>query len=282
MKLRRNPIPLSLLIACFVPISFARTDTLEHVADLAEGRPGRYDDATELLSSTSTIVALASKATVVAKDGAEKTKVSSNTKPIDGKDGRPHEGPFVETAAQRDRKKAKESGDDEELPTTGKKPGPKDAGDTDGRSGPLPESNDGVMDDPARQGPKEGTTGTEGGISEKSRQRQGSLGGEAPEKIPEEPKEVPPLPHSEEKKLSPSDAKDSKAKSTIEMTKGKDGDENAEKKSTAELGGLTVRQQMDIDSIEADESRNPKTFPRSPTTYLTRLQTAVARKILWK
>ena len=87
--------------------------------------------------------------------------------PIDGKDGRPHTGPFVETSAERDRKKAKESGDDDKLSSSEKplsKPIP---------SG-TPDTNDGVMDDPNRKGPKEGTRGTEGGISEKSREKEGT------------------------------------------------------------------------------------------------------------
>ena len=49
---------------------------------------------------------------------------------------------------------------------------------------PIPESNDGVMDDKNRVGPKQGTTGTEGGVSGKS-----SSSLEA--KVPYAPKEAP-------------------------------------------------------------------------------------------
>ena len=53
---------------------------------------------------------------------------------------------------------------------------------------PLPLSNDGVTDDPNRVSPKEGTRGTEGGVSEKSKDN-----GKLPtEKVPETPKEAPP------------------------------------------------------------------------------------------
>ncbi|KAL1959654.1 hypothetical protein VTO42DRAFT_1689 [Malbranchea cinnamomea] len=112
--------------------------------------------------------------------------------PVDGNDGRPHTGPFVETSAERDRKKAQGTSRDVDLPKSddlSKHIGP------DGKL--IPTSNDGVMDDKNRLGPKEGTRGTEGGISEKTRSRQ--LG---EEKTPDPPKEAPPLPHSEQQKIA--------------------------------------------------------------------------------
>lgn len=109
--------------------------------------------------------------------------------PVDGKDGRPHSGPFIETSAERDRKKALDAPDElSEHTEHTEHIGP------DGTV--IPTSNDGVMDDPNRPGPKEGTRGTEGGITEKA--KSGQLGGE---KTPDPPKEVPPLPHSEQQKI---------------------------------------------------------------------------------
>lgn len=111
--------------------------------------------------------------------------------PVDGKDGKPHAGPWVETNADRDRKKAKEM--DGTVKVT------KLDTQTMNRLGSgvsLPDSNDGVMDDPNRLGPKDGTRGTEGGVSEKSKGT--NL---VTEKFPETPKEAPPLPHSEQEKL---------------------------------------------------------------------------------
>lgn len=97
----------------------------------------------------------------------------------------------METNAERDRKKADDTSgidstltDDEGVDHTG----------PDGKV--IPTSNDGVMDDRNRPGPKEGTRGVEGGISEKT--RDGQLGDD---RIPEPPKEVPPLPHSEQQKI---------------------------------------------------------------------------------
>lgn len=113
--------------------------------------------------------------------------VGTKDAPFDGKDGMPHAGPWIETAAERDRKKLKEAGEDPLVEPV--------ADDTKEQFGPkhiIPESNNGVMDDPNRSGPKEGTRGTEGGVSEKL--KTGRFG---QDKFPATPKERPPLPHSE-------------------------------------------------------------------------------------
>ena len=152
---------------------------------------------------------------------AHDTALRAKDAPIDGKDGRPHTGPFVETSAERDRKKAKEIGNDKEL-SSNEKPltNPIPSG--------TPDTNDGVMDDPYRKGPKEGTRGTEGGISEKSREKEGQLAsiGEEGKKV-DPPKEAPPLPHSEQEEVGTIETAD---------TGADDGDRQKEK----ELGGLEV------------------------------------------
>lgn len=163
--------------------------------------------------------------------------LQANDAPIDGKDGRPHTGPFVETSAERDRKKAKGSGDGEKT-AAGEKPPvkgklPEDA----------PETNDGVMDDPYRTGPKEGTRGTEGGISEKSRDKEGSLAAIGAEegKKPDPPKEAPPLPHSEQEKVSTKDSgKKGTAAALDDGEKSKDKPKDKSKDKPKELGGLEV------------------------------------------
>lgn len=71
--------------------------------------------------------------------------------------------------------------------------------------GDIPEKNDGVMDDENRLLPKKGTTGTEGGISEKVKDKDLKK----TENKPQPPKEAPPLPESEEKK-KPMVSKDGK------------------------------------------------------------------------
>ena len=154
------------------------------------------------------------------------TALRAKDVPIDGKDGRPHTGPFVETSAERDRKKAKEKGNDKKL-SAGEKP----------LSNPIPsgtpDTNDGVMDDPYRKGPKEGTRGTEGGISEKSREKEGQLASIGDEgKKPDPPKEVPPLPHSEQEEVGTTDP----SKKTADA-----GTDDGDKQKEKELGGLEVK-----------------------------------------
>lgn len=130
-----------------------------------------------------------------AAGSAQANPVGTKDAPIDGKDGKPHAGPFIETAAERDRKKAKGSSDEEPvvtLPTGAAK-----------EQADLRPSNDGVMDDPNRTGPKDGTRGTEGGVSEKSKE---TKVGE--EKRPDSPKEAPPLPHSEQEMMKDRDDKE--------------------------------------------------------------------------
>jgi hypothetical protein len=120
--------------------------------------------------------------------------------PVDGKDGRPHAGPWVETNAERDRKSNKGS-DDIDLVSTKydlKIPSSEHLGTGEGQV--IPHSNGGVMDDPDRAGPKAGTRGTEGGVSEKGKDSQFNA-----EKVPGSPKEAPPLPHSEKQKQPDSD-----------------------------------------------------------------------------
>ena len=136
-----------------------------------------------------------------AVDGLAAPKVSpkgTQDAPVDGKDGRPHAGPWVETSAERDRKKTGTAKTEEQADTKSTEHlGP------DGK--PIPHSNDGVMDDPHRTGPKEGTRGTEGGVSEKQK------GSTTPgEKVPDSPKEAPPLPHSEQQKAPASEDKEGK------------------------------------------------------------------------
>ncbi|MCJ1231755.1 hypothetical protein MMC12_008434 [Toensbergia leucococca] len=221
MRLRHRPSPLFLLLIPSFSSTFA-IKSPDQVEALAEGKQlGRYG---QILEPTPSLASTIPKANPNSAYG--KTKDA----PVDGKDGRPHEGPFIETAAERDRKKAKESGEEEAV-TPGKKPQPKDQGKgasyTDGWK--MPESNDGVMDDPNRPGPKEGTRGTEGGISEKNKAQDGQLGSKS-EKKPDSPKEAPPLPHSEQEKLGQSDGKDSSKKSS---------EGNAEEsEKPKELGGL--------------------------------------------
>lgn len=123
--------------------------------------------------------------------------VPTKDAPVDGKDGKPHLGPFVETDG------ARSVGDQELPPLEGR---PDDYTVIDGKV--IPQTNDGVMFDKNRDHPQEGTTGTEGGVSEKERVRKAQEGvsGERLQAQPESPKEQPRLPQSEEQKMKASGA----------------------------------------------------------------------------
>ena len=207
MRLRHLP---SLLLLFLIPCSSAFVSSEEAIA-LTDGKElGPPPD----LSANS-----------AAKPGLD--GIGTKDAPVDGKDGRPHLGPFVETGAERDRKKAKESSGETDI----KKPVPDGVPTGDGPK--IPETNDGVMDDPHRTGPKEGTRGTEGGISEKNKDRKATqLDGAKAEKKPDPPKEVPPLPNSEQESLDLKAAKDDGKKNKETGTEDKD--------KQKELGGLEV------------------------------------------
>lgn len=219
---RLSPLLLFLIATLHLAYALNPTDVPGHktndyghdVAALAEGKAVKQHELDADSSLPTQLPVPKSDSTIRAKDA-----------PIDGKDGRPHTGPFVETSAERDRKKAKESGEEEKTSSSEKlltKPIPVG----------TPDTNDGVMDDPNRKGPKEGTRGTEGGISEKSREKEGQLSniGQDEGKKPDPPKEVPPLPHSEQEKV---DTSDSGKKGMDPIT----GDIEKQK----ELGGLEVK-----------------------------------------
>lgn len=121
--------------------------------------------------------------------------VGTEHAPVDGKDGIPHAGPWIETSADRERKK---NGDDAEAAQRPKsqslqifKESVKDQ--------TIPQSNEGVMDDKSRSGPVDGTRGIEGGMTEKTRGR-GTLN-LSPGNKPQAPKEQPNLPHSEKEHI---------------------------------------------------------------------------------
>ena len=204
MRLTRRSIPLSLTLVCLIG----------HITVIAGPIAPQPAGADELATQISPSTNSNTKAQIGRKDA-----------PVDGKDGRPHEGPWVETEGERLRKKSKD------VPKGIAKPVANKGGDS-----KVPTSNDGVMDDRNRSGPKEGTRGTEGGISEKSREKQDNV---EVEKIPEAPKEAPSLPHGEEERIKP--VEDEKPKTTKEASAQKaptpkEGDDQDE----GEVGGLKV------------------------------------------
>lgn len=134
---------------------------------------------------------------VVAASGGnvKPAPVGTEHAPVDGRDGMPHEGPFVETGAERTRKK--QLSEDEEI-VIGKSTKEQYS------EAEIPKSNDAVMDDRIRSNPAEGTRGTEGGISGKGKD------GKPLDKKPDAPKDARPIPHSELDKVQNGDGKESK------------------------------------------------------------------------
>ncbi|KAI9879187.1 MAG: hypothetical protein M1830_009262 [Pleopsidium flavum] len=229
MKLRRRPSPLILLILPALsafPVSLA----VAH-RDKSENSIGSQQVAREAAPPKPAYTYIPDAPLIATL----KSEIGTKDAPVDGKDGKPHAGPFVETAAERERKKAKESV--EGKISTGTKPLPKPLNAPHGgvsysEDSKIPESNDGVMDDPNRVSPKEGTRGTEGGVSEKDRDRKAQEGqiGAKTEKKPDPPKEAPPLPHSEEEGTAVKEAKEA-------GRKGKDLSAEEMEKTKA-VGGL--------------------------------------------
>ncbi|KAM3084167.1 GCR1-dependent translation factor 1 [Clarireedia jacksonii] len=163
--------------------------------------------------------------TVVDTGNKPKFEVGTKDAPVDGKDGKPHAGPFVgnekdpKTDAKPDPKKPKATEDGELVVPGTKSAKPKEEAMVAADGTKIPQVNDGVMNDPSREPPKHGTTGTEGGVSEKDKARKAKEGqtGEKVEKKPDSPKEAPPLPHSEQKTQSDKDTT-KKAKDTDDKT----------------------------------------------------------------
>lgn len=208
MKLRRRHAPLFLFL---VPIAAALSAAAQDNIQSTLSKQTQPRDPTKLDPVPSPIVE------------ASKGKFDVGTKdaPVDGKDGKPHAGPFVGSEKES---KTKVMSDDAEIVLG---VGKEDASELAVLGGKIPQVNDGVMNDPTRQAPKQGTTGTEGGVSEKDKARKAHEGqtGEKLEKKPDSPKEAPPLPLSEEVR--------------IQSDRGKAKDDN-EDDSAEGLAGLEV------------------------------------------
>lgn len=216
MKFRKRPSPLLLLLlpSLATVISAAvQGSTQSTLNKNAHPRDSKLDPL------PSPIVDLNTKS---------KYEIGTKDAPVDGKDGKPHAGPFVGT--EKDPKKA----DSKDAEVSSKKDDTSELVSPTGEEIPL--VNDGVMNDPSRELPKQGTTGTAGGVSEKDKARKAQEGqtGEKLEKRPDSPKEAASLPQSEK-------AKADKAKVKGEKTKLKEADDGDDHEG---LAGLEVSIQL--------------------------------------
>ncbi|PQE24279.1 UPF0016 domain-containing protein [Rutstroemia sp. NJR-2017a BVV2] len=217
MRFRRRQSPLLLLLlpSLAVALSAAAQDNIQ--SSLSKNT----DSQTTKLENTKVEV----DPTVADAGNKAKFEVGTKDAPVDGKDGKPHAGPFVgnekdpKKDAKPDPKKPKATEDGELVVPGTKSATSKEEVMVAADGTKIPQVNDGVMNDPSREPPKHGTTGTEGGVSEKDKARKAQEGqtGEKVEKKPDSPKEAPPLPHSEQKTQSDKDTA-KKAKDTDDKT----------------------------------------------------------------
>ncbi|KAH7077831.1 hypothetical protein BKA63DRAFT_272674 [Paraphoma chrysanthemicola] len=116
--------------------------------------------------------------------------------PFDGQDGMPHLGPYINDQPASPTKKAPAIVEELGAKKTSVSTKPSSKEDT------VLDGDKSVMQDPERK-LATGNKGTEGGVSAKDKERLAHEGktGEKLEKVPEPPKEAPPLPHSEQKQL---------------------------------------------------------------------------------
>ena len=150
---------------------------------------------------------------------------------MDGLDGKPHAGPFVDTSRE-DSAKAKDAAEAAKRPADLEKW--TQAGSGEWALKEVPEKNDGVMNDDSRVAPKKGTDGTAGGISEKEKERKyrGYDGNK-----PQEPKKAPELPHSEQEWVAKEREEGGKAKSGEASAEGVEKDGSGGKKEGKEFSG---------------------------------------------
>ena len=243
-----------LFLVCSCHTTLALVAPRESKTAVAQGPPSVAD--VDVLNNEEYAFKSPPKATATSKSASDSLKLKDA--PVDGKDGRPHSGPFVETSAERNRKQAKENG---EAASASKVQPTKEI-----PSGAV-EVNDGVMDDPNRKGPKDGTRGTEGGISEKI--KEGKTGGAdiKSEKKPDPPKEIPPLPHSEQASIVDKTAvKDnSKKEKDKPADASKPVDDKKKDETIKEPGGLEVcRYALTKFSSLTKQNQKPADLPDKP------------------
>ena len=129
--------------------------------------------------------------------------IGTKDAPVDGRDGKPHAGPFIDstsTSSSTQEKKKTSSTDKDNAESSG-----------------LAE--DGVMNDPNRVPAKDGTKGTEGGVSEKTRNKEAheTETGKKKAQTPSPPKDPEKVAHKEDE-----DKKTSSTSSSYEGDKRKD------------------------------------------------------------
>lgn len=184
MRLRNKKGPLSLLLVASLAATSALAASLDDSSSIGAYQPNTVGSTTKERGT---------------KDA-----------PVDGLDGLPHDGPFVDADSHRSTSTSDLKKDSPPLQGLTVQDGVK-----------IPDNtNDGVMNDPNRAEPKEGTTGTSGGVSEKDQARKAQEGatGEKVENKPAAPKVAPPLSHSEQERITNKDSEKDKSKTDGKTT----------------------------------------------------------------
>ncbi|KAI9660833.1 MAG: hypothetical protein M1829_006443 [Trizodia sp. TS-e1964] len=172
-----------------------------------------------------------------------RSDIGTKDAPVDGWNGKPQQGPWARAGAQPvdTKKSVVVVADDDEVPLKPgkKKPVPKEPvkqPSTDNSPPPLSQP-DSVMDDPKRELPKKGSTGTEGGVTEREKDRKAKeeKEGKEVERKPSPPQAAPPLPPSEEQKIKATQ-KTAASKEKDSKKKKEGGKEEDEKPVMEEIG----------------------------------------------
>ncbi|KAF2738105.1 UPF0016-domain-containing protein [Polyplosphaeria fusca] len=144
------------------------------------------------------VVPALSDASTIASPSPTPGSKGTKDAPVDGFDGKPHEGPYIDDKPTIPNKQP--AAIEELRPAVTRISSTQEMTKEEWQK--LAADGDGVMDDPDRTSPK-GNTGIEGGVSEKTKDRQEheDKTGEKLEKVPEAPKEAPPTPHGEQERL---------------------------------------------------------------------------------
>lgn len=226
----QKPLPLLLLLAA--PCLVAAKDNLSNDEILALNRASNQEQFDGKNAPAGP------KATHSARK-----YVGTEDAPVDGLDGKPHAGPFVDIAPEQS---ASASGTAtaparKALPTLLEKFADPSADNEGWTLKDIPEKNDGVMNDESRQKPKKGTTGTEGGVSEKDKAKM-AKGGNVENK-PQSPVEAPPLPHSEQEQIA---AKGEKAEDKSKEEKDTDKADTQKKGGEYGAGGYGLEKPTDL------------------------------------
>lgn len=241
MRLQRSQISALLLVLPAASALAGSVATADEKPVPRAAVPPAYPDVSARLSASPAPSTPASKGTEHA--------------PVDGFDGMPHQGPYINDQPRPTKKK----------PAIVEELGAKK---TSTPLGPKEEVLDGdksVMQDPDRK-LATGNKGTEGGVSSKDKERLAheDKTGEKMEKLPESPKEAPPLPNSEQKQLH--------------------GDNTESETSSRALGavGLEVRCRLCVSETSLlINYRNPPAFQTRSTIFLTRNQVWCPRRTIW-